>query len=78
MLFKEYCILPFYQNRANQGIVINKKSSYCKDRVNQGRANLGLTVNLLFFELAIILIRPEIPHDIRFIMNHIWLFKVIY
>ena len=44
MLFKEYCILPFYQNRANQGIVINKKSSYCKDRANQGRLNQGLTV----------------------------------
>ena len=45
MLFKEYCILPFYQNRANQGIVINKKSSYCKDRANQGRLNQGLTVH---------------------------------
>ena len=47
MLFKEYCILPFYQNRANQGIVINKKSSYCKDRANQGRLNQGLTVNVI-------------------------------
>ena len=44
MLFKEYCILPYYQNCANQGIVINKKSSYCKDRANQGRLNQGLTV----------------------------------
>ena len=47
VLFKEYCILPFYQNRANQGIVINKKSSYCKDRANQGRLNQGLTVCIL-------------------------------
>ena len=45
MLFKEYCILPYYQNCANQGIVINKKSSYCKDLANQGRLNQGLTVN---------------------------------
>ena len=46
MLFKEYCILPYYQNCANQGIVINKKSSYCKDRANQGRLNQGLTVDI--------------------------------
>ena len=29
---------------ANQGIVINKKLSYCKDRANQGHLNQGLTV----------------------------------
>ena len=29
---------------AYQGIVINKKSSYCKDRANQGRVNQGLAV----------------------------------
>ena len=49
MLFKEYCILPYYQNYASQGIVINKKSSYCKDRANQGRLNQGLTVIEVFF-----------------------------
>ena len=54
MLFKEYCILPFYQNRANQGIVINKKSSYCKDRANQGFVNQGLAVpGFLYFETKI-------------------------
>ena len=36
--------------RANQGIVINMKSSYCKDRANQGRVNQGLTVTLRFSE----------------------------
>ena len=45
MLFKEYCILPYVlTSHANQGIVTNKKSSYCKDRANQGRVNQGLTV----------------------------------
>jgi hypothetical protein len=29
---------------ANQGIVINKKLSYCKDRDNQGHVNQALTV----------------------------------
>ena len=33
---------------ANQGIVINKKLSYCKDRANQGRSNQGLTVVAFF------------------------------
>ena len=30
--------------RANQGMVINKKSSYCKDLANQERVNQGPTV----------------------------------
>ena len=47
MLFKEYCIPPYMLTSANQGIVINKKSSYCKDRANQGRLNQGLTVHIL-------------------------------
>ena len=30
--------------RANRGMVINKKSSYCKDCANQGRVNQGIAV----------------------------------
>ena len=50
MLFKEYCILSYMLTRANQGTVINKKSSYCKDRANQGRVNQGIAVETILWE----------------------------
>ena len=46
MLLKEYCILPYMLTSANQGIVINKKLSYCKNDANQDRVSQGLAVNV--------------------------------
>ncbi len=50
MLFKEYCSLHYYKNRAKQGMGIKSKSSYCKDHANQGRVNQGPAVlpNIIF------------------------------
>ena len=44
MLFKEYCSLHYYKNRAKQGMGIKSKSSYCKDHANQGHVNQGPAV----------------------------------
>ena len=39
--------------RANRGMVINIKSSYCKDRANQGRVNQGIAV---LFKIALVFV----------------------
>ena len=45
MLFKEYCILLYVLTIVLiKELPSIKKSSYCKDRANQGRVNQGLIV----------------------------------
>ena len=47
MLFKEYFKIYIIGYHANQGIVLPKKSSYCKDHAIQGFINQGIAVYLL-------------------------------